>query len=244
MLHWHGMHLPARTDGNRHQLIDRDTRIPRLYRRPQLPRRRRLLLLDDPDASALPLQVATAWTTPRQYRGQALEPRWRRRTGSPGSGAGLGGAQRSWPPCHRLLRVDQIRGDELADREHHHEQHPASAARRSRPRPSIICPLDWTTVAGSMLPAGQGFASATPGHLCCPNVDGGWQPEVDRVKASVQSAMRRATAGRMRDACRAGQKVASSEAIAAAPTRIAIVRQGIGKPMPVPAKLGSFSNSR
>jgi transposase InsO family protein len=61
---------------------------------------------------------------------------------------------------------------------------------------------------------------------------------------SVQSAMRRATAGRMWDACLAGQKVASSEAIAAAATRTAIVSQGTGKPMPVPLKLGSFSNSR
>ena len=67
----------------------------------------------------------------------------------------------------------------------------------------------------------------------------------DRQLLTVgQSAMRRATAGRIWDACLAGQKVANSEAIAAAATRTAIVSQGTGKPMPVPLKLGSFSNSR
>ena len=73
-LHWHGMHLPARADGNPHQPIDRDTTwspswtidqpAATLWYHPHPHGRTEdhsyrgvagLFLLDDPEASALPL---------------------------------------------------------------------------------------------------------------------------------------------------------------------------------------------
>ena len=59
-----------------------------------------------------------------------------------------------------------------------------------------------------------------------------------------QSAMRRATAGRILDAWRAGQTVARIEATAAAATSTAMLAQGIGKPTPEAFSSSSFLNSR
>jgi hypothetical protein len=71
------------------------------------------------------------------------------------------------------------------------------------------------------------------------------KPTAGQHPAGVgQSAMRRATAGRILDAWRAGQTVARTEATAAAATSTAMLAQGIGKPTPEAFSSSSFLNSR
>jgi hypothetical protein len=69
------------------------------------------------------------------------------------------------------------------------------------------------------------------------------QPPVS-IPPVGQSAMRRATAGRILDAWRAGHTVARIEATAAAATSTAMLAQGIGKPTPEAFSSSSFLNSR
>jgi PPOX class probable F420-dependent enzyme len=59
-----------------------------------------------------------------------------------------------------------------------------------------------------------------------------------------QSVMRSATAGWMREACRAGQVVTRTEAASAAPTTREMVSHGTENPMPVPLNDRSLLNSR
>jgi len=63
-------------------------------------------------------------------------------------------------------------------------------------------------------------------------------------RAACQSAMRRATAGLVAAARRAGQRVASTEAAAVTATSTAMLVQGTGKPMSAALISGSFLNSR
>jgi hypothetical protein len=56
--------------------------------------------------------------------------------------------------------------------------------------------------------------------------------------------MRRATAGRILEARRAGRAVARIEAATAASTRMATLVQGIGKPAPAAVSWSSFLTSR
>ncbi len=65
-----------------------------------------------------------------------------------------------------------------------------------------------------------------------------------QLGSGSQSAIRRATAGRILAAWRAGQAVARTEATAAASTSTAILVHGIGKPMPAPFRSLSLLNSR
>jgi hypothetical protein len=97
-----------------------------------------------------------------------------------------------------------------------------------------------SVVAGVRCTGGPAFA-AVPWTMPV----GVFEPTAGQRPAGVgQSAMRRATAGRILDAWRAGQTVARTEARAAVATSTAMLAQGIGKPTPEAFSSSSFLNSR
>jgi Domain of unknown function (DUF1707) len=112
------------------------------------------------------------------------------------------------------------------------EEVTSGSAPRWAPAPAASW-TDWWPTCGPSGGPGRNASGGRPGPLAR-----------QRPAGVGQSAMRRATAGRILEAWRAGQTVARTEAMAAAATSTVMLAQGMGKPTPEAFSSWSFLNSR